>query len=232
MNHKYKHIFFDLDKTLWDFEANSLETLKEVYAVFALHEKGISSLALFLDKYHFHNNYFWEQYRKGNIDALSLRSTRFLFTLNDFGISNKSLAVHLSDTYLDLLPQKKHLIPHTMETLEYLSDKYEMHIITNGFQAVQLNKIKNAGIGHYFKAIVTAEEAGNAKPHSDIFDLAYKKTNAFPEESIYVGDHLESDVVGARNAGMDQVFFNPGVELHDESPTFEIKGLNELREIF
>ncbi len=228
---KYKHIFFDLDRTLWDFDKNSLETFKELYNIYKL------ETILYCDFLSFHNTYvkyntqLWIAYRKGEIKKEFLCLQRFYLTLNDFGCNDSIMAVKMAEDYIKLSPQKNLLFPHTIEILDFLKDKYFLHIITNGFVEVQYNKIKNAGLEKFFSNTITSEEAGFQKPHKQIFEFSLEKAGAKAEESIMIGDDLIIDLLGAKQAGMDQVFFNPLKIEHNEDITFEISSLIELKKI-
>src|SRR5215510_10120730 len=159
MNGKtYKHIFFDLDDTLWDFRKNSGESLRAVYRQFALDETaGISSVEEFIIKYQERNLMMWEQYRLGAIDKTELRSRRFELTFWDMGIDASLVPAGISEDYLVHMASRNNLFPHTREILEYLNGKYALSIITNGFPDVQHNKLKSSGIGNYFRNVFTSE---------------------------------------------------------------------------
>ena len=228
----YQHIFFDLDHTLWDANANSAEALKELYAKYNLAEKGLTSLEDFVKKYIEINNQVWIDYAKGTISKQSLRYRRFLQVLQHFGIKNYDLSYSLSNDYTDLAPTKNLVQPHTHEVLDYLHKKnYTLHIITNGFEDAQYIKIKASGLDKYFKQIITAEKAGSKKPAPSIFQYALKLAKAVTTESIMVGDNLEIDIIGARNAGIDQVYYNIENVKHNEMLKFEIHSLIELKNI-
>lgn len=228
---KYKHIFFDLDKTLWDFDKNSLETFTEIFNKYKLKEKSIPSLQEFIDKYTVHNIHLWDLYRNGDIEKKVLSVKRFENTLNDFGINDQELAKELASDYIYLSPLKTNLFPHTHETLEYLRNKYKLHIITNGFEEVQHRKIKAAGLGQYFDQIITSEEAAYKKPDQRIFEYALGKANAKSSESLMIGDDMEIDITGARNSGLDQVFVNYSMIQHNEDVSYEITEMKALKEI-
>lgn len=225
---KYRHLFFDLDHTLWDFELNSQETLAEL-----LEELPVSNKSLRLDeffpRYRYHNDEMWRQYRNGEIDKATLRTTRFLRALSEFGITDRRVAQWMEQEYLARSPYKKNLFPEAIETLEYLKQKYDLHIITNGFEEVQHIKLRESTLGEHFDVIVTSEQAGVRKPHANIFRYALSKTGATKAESLMIGDNLEADILGAKVAGWDQVFFNPHKVLHQEEVTFEIEHLKDLR---
>ena len=146
----YKHLFFDLDHTLWDFEMNTKETLKDLYTINSLEERGVSDFDTFFSKYSFHNHNLWDKYTKGLIKQEELRWKRMWLALLDFKIADEILAKHLAVEYLDILPTKKNLFPYTFEILDYLKDKgYTMHLITNGFESVQHNKLRNSKLTDY-----------------------------------------------------------------------------------
>jgi putative hydrolase of the HAD superfamily len=228
---KYKHIFFDLDNTLWDFDRNSSETLNELYEKYELSKLGIKSAHEFIVKYNLCNAIMWEQYRLGKIDKETMRSKRFTFTLWDMGIDTSLVPTQLADDYIANSPRKNNLFPDTAETLEYLHKKYTLHIITNGFMEVQHIKLESSDIKKYFDHVIISEHTGFRKPDVNIFYYALKKAKAEANESVMVGDGLEVDIIGARNAGWDTVFFNPRGIPHLEKVTHEIKNLNELRNI-
>lgn len=226
---KYKHIFFDLDRTLWDFDSNSLETFHDLYLIYNVAGKLNCDFTSFHHTYVKHNTQLWDAYRKGEIakDFLSLH--RFLFTLNEFGCNDKEMAANMAKDYVRISPQKKILLPHAIEILDYLKPNYQLHIITNGFVEVQYTKLKNSGLDTYFTNTIISEEAGCQKPETCIFKFAMEKAAAIAEESLMIGDDLKVDVLGAKQAGMDQIFYNTGGIIHDEEITYEISSLMDLK---
>ncbi|MEO6315439.1 MAG: YjjG family noncanonical pyrimidine nucleotidase [Chitinophagaceae bacterium] len=231
---KYKHLFFDLDHTLWDFEANSRQTLAELYGTMRLEEKGVDDFERFIKNYLVHNEKLWARYRKGYIKTEELRWKRMWLTLLDFKIGDEKLAREMGSIFLELLPTRKLLFPHAIEILSYLTQKkYTLHLITNGFEKTQHAKLKNAGLDIYFSEVITSEGSNSLKPHKAIFDYALQKTNAGIAESIMLGDDIDVDIAGARNAGMDQVYVNHLKKpLQSFQPTFTITSLKELEQIF
>ncbi len=229
---KYNHIFFDLDHTLWDFERNSGETLRELYEDFHLSGRGIAGFEEFRQTYEFHNEKFWDRYRKGFISRKDLRWKRMWHTLLDFKIGDMALTEQLSKLYLERLPNKAGLMPYAIEVLNYCRDKnYNIHIITNGFETTQWQKMRNSGIDHYFKHVITSENSNSMKPQPGIFQFALQKANATAGESIMIGDSIEADILGALQYGIDQVFFNPSGREHDYLFTYEINCLSKIRKL-
>jgi len=230
---KYRHLFFDLDHTLWDFEANSRLTLQEIYETLSLREKGVNDFDLFHKNYLIHNDKLWERYRKGFIKVDELRWKRMWLTLLDFKIGDEELARKMDVVFLDLLPSRKILFPHTKEILDYLvQKKYSLHLITNGFEKTQHYKLKNAGLEGYFIEVITSEGSNSLKPHKEIFEYAFLKTGAEKKESIMIGDSVEVDIQGAINAGIDQVYVNHLKVEPSIQPTFTVYSLKELENIF
>lgn len=229
---KYKHIFFDLDHTLWDFEMNAKETLHDLYIHNQLQEKGIDNFDEFFNKYSFHNTKLWDRYTKGFIKQDELRWKRMWLTLLDYKIANEPLSRNLAVQFLELLPAKKNLFPYTIEILSYLSDKkYQLHLVTNGFEAVQHHKLRNSNLTPFFKEVITSEASNSLKPHKEIFDFALQKSGAILTESIMIGDNLDADIQGGINAGMDTVFVNHlNIQAHIKA-TYEIFDLKELEDI-
>jgi putative hydrolase of the HAD superfamily len=228
MHTKYKHLFFDLDRTLWDFEKSALEAFEEIFKKHALSEKGIDDYTAFHHKYAAHNRRLWDLYREGMLEKEVLRWKRFYLTLLDYGIDDKPLAEAMGTDYLEISPRKVNLFPHAMETVEYLSGKYHLHLITNGFQEVQEIKIKTSGLDHFFETLITSEEAGVKKPDPRIFYYALEKTGALPDESLMIGDDYAVDIEGARKVNIDQVFFDPEAISHDNHCTYKINDLQQL----
>jgi putative hydrolase of the HAD superfamily len=227
---QYKHIFFDLDRTLWDFETNTLETFRDIFEKYKLSEY-FSNYIDFHQIYTEINQVLWQNYLDGKLKKEILRTLRFQMTLERNGLNNFKLAEKIGLDYITMSPLKTALFPNTIETLERLKKKYQLHIITNGFNEVQFVKIKNCGLEPFFTSVVTSEKAGFQKPRREIFDYALNSVNAKKKESLMVGDDYEIDIAGARNAGIDQVYFNPAHLPMDKKPTYEIHDLKDLQKI-
>ncbi|MEY4811230.1 MAG: hypothetical protein RLZZ462_103 [Bacteroidota bacterium] len=228
----YKDLFFDLDHTLWDFETNSKETIQELYTTHRLADLGIVDFDRFYSTYSAHNHRLWDRYTKGFIKQEELRWKRVYLSLLDFKVANEPLAKEMSQAYLEILPNKKHLFPYTIEILEYLKQKdYKMHLITNGFESVQFKKIKNSGLQDYFIEVITSEASNSLKPQKEIFEYALKNANASIEESIMIGDNESADIQGGINIGMDTIFVNHIQVVPTVPATYTITHLKELENI-
>jgi putative hydrolase of the HAD superfamily len=230
---KYQHLFFDLDHTLWDYEANARSSLSCLYNELGLKERGVNDFDLFYKNYSVYNDRLWEEYRNGLIKQDVLRVKRMRLALLDFKIGDEELAEKMNVGFLDLLPTRTHVFPYCYEILDYLIDKkYTLHLITNGFEEVQQNKLKYSGLAKYFTEVITSEASNSLKPNKEIFEFAFRKSNAKPEESIMLGDNIDVDIVGAMNAGIDQVFVNHVNAQPAIKPTYTVYSLKELEDIF
>jgi putative hydrolase of the HAD superfamily len=226
---KYKHLFFDLDNTLWDFEKNSFETFNELYNNNLLEHAKIPSVEAFHDVYAIHNTRLWGLYRDNLVSKEELRDTRFLITLKEFGIDDQKLADILSEEYIFRSPRKGILFPGTIETLEQLKDRFRLHIITNGFEEIQHVKLEFVGLSKYFECIITSEQAGSKKPDAGIFHYALEQAGANVAESLMIGDDLEVDIIGAKAIGMDTVFFDPfNLNCETQEPTHRVDTISDI----
>lgn len=227
----YKHIFFDLDRTLWDFEGNARITLNDLYTEFNL-DQHFESFDEFSRIYHAHNERLWAEYRHGRVEKEVLRKLRFVLTLKSVKVKNDVLAHTLDHRYIADSPTKTSLMPNTLEIMAYLQKRgYPMTIITNGFNEVQWVKLKACGLEPYFAQMLTSENVGFQKPDSRIFEHALRIAACKPTDALMVGDDFEVDIAGARNAGIDQVFYNPNRMASQFKPSFEITDLIELKRI-
>lgn len=225
----YQHILFDLDHTLWDYDTNAKETLYELYDEYGLGSFGYFSVEQLIDSFFRINQELWAQYNVGEISKYYIRQQRFGLVFSSLGLPEKFCPADFDKKFILSCPLKTNVIPNALEVLEYLAPKYKMHIITNGFNDVQGAKMTNSGLGSYFQHVVTSESCGAKKPSKRIFDYTLNKIGANPDECIMIGDNLQTDIIGAKNAAIDQVFFNPQSAPHNEQVTIEISDLRQLK---
>ena len=225
---KYKHIFFDLDRTLWDFDAAAEVAFERIYEKYELKNLGIPSAHEFHEVYHPLNEQLWVLYRADKITKAELNRTRFLKPLEHYGIHDTTLADHLSEDYVYWSPRIVRLVPGTMELLDYLKPKYHLHLITNGFQEVQHTKLSGSGLEPYFETLTVSEEVGVKKPNPEIFHYALRKAHATAEESLMIGDEMAVDIDGARAAGIDTLLFHPTEDRVEGERTYDVRCLKEI----
>ncbi|WP_405292029.1 YjjG family noncanonical pyrimidine nucleotidase [Algibacter sp. Ld11] len=219
-------VFFDLDHTLWDFDKNSALTFERIFEINNL-EVEINK---FLDIYLPINLKYWKLYREDKVSKETLRFGRlneaFLALEVEVG---RDVIDKLSDDYIDHLSSFNHLFDNTFEILDYLNKNYNLHIITNGFDEVQHKKMAKSNILHYFKTVTNSEMVGVKKPNPEIFNYALELANAKAATSIMIGDSFEADILGAKNIGMDVIFFDVN-NLILEDDTKQIDNLLSLKE--
>ena len=223
-----KHIFFDLDHTLWNFEKNSTLTFK-----FLLDKYNITiDLQKFLKVYMPINFSLWNLYRDDKITKEYLRHNRLKSTFEKLNIKiDSGLIDEISNDYVKHLPDNNFLLPNAIPVLDYLFQKYTLHIITNGFTEVQNTKILNSNLNKYFSCIIDSETVGVKKPHSKIFNYAYNISKAaYKNECLMIGDNYQADVMGALNYGFKAIHLNSNNESYHENSLI-ITDLISLKEI-
>ena len=223
-----KHIFFDLDHTLWNFEKNSTLTFK-----FLLDKYNITiDLQKFLKVYMPINFSLWNLYRDDKITKDYLRHNRLKSTFEKLNIKiDSGLIDEISNDYVKHLPDNNFLLPNAIPVLDYLFQKYTLHIITNGFTEVQNTKISNSNLNKYFSCIIDSETVGVKKPHSKIFNYAYNISKAsYKNECLMIGDNYQADVMGALNYGFKAIHLNSNNESYHENSII-ITDLISLKEI-
>lgn len=229
---KYTHLLFDLDHTLWDYDKNAAETLTELYDEFRLEDKGNFSSEQLVEVFFEINEQLWSSYNIGQISKHAIRTQRFKKVFDKLGLPLQHFPVDFDYRYVHGCPEKTHTMKYAKQMLDYLLPKYQMHIITNGFNDVQSVKLEKSGLGLYFDKVITSESCGAKKPSERIFDYTLEKIAAEKSECIMIGDNLNTDIQGAINANIDQVYFNPTGKSHDHKVTWEISCLSDLKELF
>tara|TARA_B100000787_G_C16199059_1_gene303390 strand:- start:4668 stop:5351 length:684 start_codon:yes stop_codon:yes gene_type:complete len=202
---KIQHIFFDLDHTLWDFEKNSALTFQEI-----LPASNITvDFDLFMKTYIPINFSYWKKYREEKVSKEELKYLRLKETFDALDYYVNDVTIHyLSEEYIVNLPNHNHLFEGTFEILDYLQSKYQLHIITNGFEEIQTQKMEKSGISKFFTAVITSESVGVKKPNPKVFEFALDKVNTTAANSIMIGDNLEADIQGALNCGIKAIHYN------------------------
>jgi len=205
MNNNIEHVFFDLDHTLWDFDKNSALAFKMIFKKFELS----IDITSFLETYKPINMQYWKLYREEKVTKEELRRGRLSKTFTALGVDFPLEVIdQIADDYIHFLPSHNHLIKGTKEILNYLTPKYRLHIITNGFKEVQNKKLKKSGILHHFQTITNSEEVGVKKPNALIFEYAIKTSGAKSNNSMMIGDNYEADILGAAAMGFQTICFN------------------------
>jgi putative hydrolase of the HAD superfamily len=225
----YKNVFIDLDRTLWDFETNSAETFHEIFHKYKLDK--VCEFDNFYSVYREINDKLWREYRNKLIEKDTLSWKRFFLSMQHFGCGDEETARLMANDYISISPQKTRLFPGTIELLQFLSSKYRVYLVTNGFKEVQYNKIKNCKIDLYFDKVFTSEEVGCNKPNIEYFQFVLAQTNSLPEQSIIIGDDIEVDIKGAAQVGISTIWCNFVEQTSDFTPDYEVKSLLDILQI-
>lgn len=227
----YKHLFFDLDHTLWDHHRNANETLNDLFTDYDFADYWEFTVDEFISTFHRINFQLWDQYHEGTIDQVYIREERFPQVLCTLGVDRSDVPEELAEEYLRRCPRKSHLMPHTLEVLNYLQDRYPMSIITNGFSEVQDTKLSSSGLSGYFTMVITSQVAGKLKPHPQIFHYALEQINATGSDCVMIGDNPVTDIAGARSAGIDQIYYDPHNLNQTPDFTYRVDCLKQLKDL-
>ncbi len=227
----YKSLFFDLDDTLWAFSVNAGDTFREMYDKHG-YSRFFRSFEHFYTLYQRRNLELWGEYAQGKVTKEELNRKRFRYPLEAVGAPDATLAQRFADDFFSVIPTKQKLMPHAAEVLEYLASRYNLYILSNGFQELQCRKMRSAGIYHFFKKVVLSDDIGVLKPYPEIFHFALSATQSELRTSLMIGDSWKCDVAGAHAVGMHQVFYNVRGETGlPFRPTYQITDLQELLHI-
>lgn len=229
---EYRSIFIDLDDTLWAFTENARDTFEEMYHQYRF-ERYFQSFDHFMELYVPKNLELWDLYGRHEISKDELNARRFSYPLLQVGVDDPALVKAYSDGFFAAIPYKRKLMPHAMEALEYLSGKYRLYILSNGFRELQEQKMRSAGILHYFRKIVLSEDIGAHKPFPAIFNFAMSATQSEFRTSLMIGDNWKNDVAGARDVGMGQGYYCPDAEpsVLDFQPTLLLRDWKEIKKV-
>lgn len=229
---KYKSIFIDLDDTLWAFTENARDTFEDMYHQYRF-ERYFQSFDHFMKLYTPKNLELWDLYGRHEISKDELNARRFSYPLLQVGVDDPALVKAYSDGFFAAIPYKRKLMPHAMEALEYLSGKYRLYILSNGFRELQEQKMRSAGILRYFRKIVLSEDIGVHKPFPAIFNFAMSATQSEFRTSLMIGDNWKNDIVGAREVGMGQGYYCPDAEpsVLEFQPTFLLRDWEEIEKV-
>jgi len=229
---KYGTILLDFDDTLIDTVYSTRETVAEIYEAHNLYRYYQS-----LD--HFYRNVFrptnvdlWRRYEHGEIGKESLLYERFHHVFKDMDEIGDDEAATMNADYLERAARKAKILPGAIEVLDYLKPKYKLVLLSNGFTELQYSKIENCGMAKYFDKVVLSDQAGASKPHPDIFQYALNEAHSSPEGAVMMGDNYDTDITGAHNAGISQIWYNPlKAAAKTFEPTYMISDLLEVKKI-
>ena len=229
---KYSTVLVDIDDTILDTQRNSKEAFMEIFESHHWNNY-FESFDQFYASYTPSNIQLWSLYAQGKLQKEELIVQRFLIPLSPYFQINEQQAKELNNELLLRVSEKTGLIEHAKEMLDYLAPNYQLVILSNGFKEVQYKKLSSAGLDGYFQHVILSDEAGVNKPHPGIFTKALTLANSQKTDTIMLGDSFESDICGAKNSGIDQIWFNPenNTQSEDFTPTYMVEKLEEIKNI-
>jgi putative hydrolase of the HAD superfamily len=223
-----EHIFFDLDHTLWDYDKNSENALDELYVLYSLDQLGLIPKSRFIESFHKANLTVWNLFDENQVNRDELRNKRMELVYEEFNL-NLFPPDGFHKAYYTICSKGKHLIPGTMDILHWLEAKYKLHIITNGFEDSQHNKLQNSGIANFFETVTTSERAKCKKPDPAYFEFALNQAGAKVGNSLVIGDGLRTDIAGARKFGLPVIWYNPDKAISPFEDLVFVTSLNDLK---
>lgn len=228
---KYTDILLDLDDTLIDTAENTRLTVGELYEDYNF-GNYFPSFIDFYTIYHANVSRLWELYSRGKITKKTLQRERFIGALTAVEEISDEQALSINDDFISRVMEKKTLIEGAIEILDYLHSRYKIHILSNGFTEMQYKKIDTSGLSSYFDKIILSDVVGVNKPHPDIFTYAVKEIGICKDKIIMIGDNLHTDIKGAYDSNIDQIWFNPDNRLSEDfKPTYVVNRLEEIKNI-
>ena len=231
---QYRDLFIDFDDTLYDTHGNAQIALNEIFEFFRLY-RYFERPQVFFDDYWLTNIDLWTKYSRGEITRDYLIVERFRHPLSQGNGLNPTVefCLEVGDKFLDYCSNKPGVVEGAHELMDYLRNKgYRMHMCSNGFHEVQYKKLAACGLRDYFDTVVLSEDAGVNKPAPAYFDYAFRITNACKDTTIMIGDNFTTDIMGAKNAGLDAIFFNRYPDYPAPEPVaFVVTSLKEVMNI-
>lgn len=240
---QYKAVFIDWDDTIGDFIGAAKQALHEMYDKYHLSDY-FASHEEFVTLYKPHNIELWDKYGKDLVTKEYLSFDRFFYPLmHGSKVKGKKgkvkgenlcvLAEQLSEDFLNMTTAHFSLLEGAEELVRYLAKKYPLTVVTNGFVEVQYEKFDKSGLRDCFAHIVLSEEVGCQKPNPRIFEEALRMNGLQAEDVVMIGDSWSSDIQGAINAGIDQIWIRKSKDPLPEgqSATYLVQSLSEVMEI-
>lgn len=162
--------------------------------------------------------------------AMAYRREVFDAALREQQLDQTDAGEELSAEFAAVRRKLQRLMPDARETLARLAPDYRLGLLTNGAPDLQREKLAASGLADFFRAVAVSGEHGIGKPRPEIFHRLLGELGCPPAEAAMVGNSLERDIAGARNAGIHAIWLRvPGSEEHAEAqPDATIEGLNEL----
>ena len=225
---QYKAIFLDWDDTIGDWTGAEHKALQDIYAHYHL-DTLYPTFEDYLNAYKPYNLELWGMYGRGEVTKEKLHFERFYRPIERLELSDErkvELAHEMGAEFLRLTNKYFSVLPGAAEVVRQLASKYPLTIISNGFKEVQYYKFAHSGLADCFAHTIISEEVGINKPQPEIFRIALQMNDVTADEAIMIGDSYSSDIQGAKNAGIDQIWLHEGET--DETATYIVPELKDV----
>ena len=231
---QYPDLFIDFDDTLYDTHGNAVLALHELFDAMQL-ERWFPDPQVFYDRYWEANIDLWTSYSQGEITRDYLIVERFRRPLSyGRGLQpTEQLCLEASDRFLDFCSTKPGLVEGARTLVDYLLRQgYRLHLCSNGFHEVQYKKLRACGLDGCFDHVILSEDAGHNKPAPEFFDYALRQSGAVRERTLMIGDNFQTDILGAKRAGLATAYYNRYPEFPAPEPVdYEVTKLTQLMRI-
>ncbi|MEI8134120.1 MAG: HAD family hydrolase [bacterium] len=217
-----KAILFDIDDTLYDHTYHVHTAVSAIQTEYEfLLDKPIELLTKlsheFLEEVH-------ALLLKGELTLEEARFLRWQKFLDQFGVSDLNPTV-VGDRYLKAYYEAERVVPGSHELLSLLSKDFKIGVVSNNLLVEQMNKLNRLGLSQYIDFFAISEEVGVAKPDKKIFEVALERGAVNADEAIMIGDSWMNDVVGAIDAGIKAIWYNPKQLMSHDASVPEIQSL-------
>ena len=224
----YIYILIDLDGTLLDFDKAERSALSKTFRAM-----NIEPTDTLLEQYHLINKRCWEELERKIITKEELLIKRFSVLSETSGVP---IEPHIANNiYKTLLAEQGDEIPHAEELLQALRN-YPTKIIaiTNGTMDVQRKRLAHSKVAKYFDDIVISEEIGFNKPSIQFFNFIFDKYPSLSaENAIVIGDSPSADILGANNANLPSIWYNPKFSTLSEGIVcdYEVRNIMDILDV-
>ena len=229
---QYKAIFLDWDDTIGDWTGAEHKALQDIYSHYHL-DALYPTFEDYLNVYKPYNLELWTLYGQGEVTKERLHFQRFYRPIEKLRVESQESRVRMAHEmgaeFLRLTNKYFSVLQGAEEVIRELAKRYPLTIISNGFKEVQYYKFAHSGLAECFAHTIISEEVGINKPQPGIFNIALRMNGVTADEAVMIGDSYSSDITGAKNAGIDQIWLHEGKT--DETATYIVSQLKEVLKI-
>ena len=221
----YPCLLLDADGTVLDFEAAERKAFAETMEHFEIPATNET-----LETYMKINKELWTALENGKIKKDKLMAQRFTKLLQAIGVQGNG--VEMNRYYLDQLGTHADVLPGALEAMDELAEVATLAIVSNGVEHVQTSRLENSGIARYMDGIYISERVGAEKPNRRLFDTAIRQLGIEnPKHVLVVGDSLNADIRGGKNAGLATCWCNFNSDEDSPEADYTVHSWQQLYEL-